>query len=103
MRSPPVRPRGDPALIGPAELADLAGATAIFAWLTWITAPRSPTMTTTGYRLRSTDAVTSAPKRARTHFGDRHPGRAASRVPDLALAILYQVYILSMLVLRSRP
>ena len=31
----------DPAWIGPAELAALAGATAIFAWLTWITAPRS--------------------------------------------------------------
>jgi hypothetical protein len=31
----------DPAWIGPAELAALAGTTAIFAWLTWITAPRS--------------------------------------------------------------
>jgi hypothetical protein len=31
----------DPAWIGPAELAALAASTALFAWLTWITAPRS--------------------------------------------------------------
>jgi hypothetical protein len=31
----------DPAWVGPAELAPLAGATALFAWLSWITAPRS--------------------------------------------------------------
>jgi hypothetical protein len=31
----------DPAWIGPAELAALAGATAFFALLTWITAPRT--------------------------------------------------------------
>jgi hypothetical protein len=31
----------DPAWIGPAELAALAGATALFAWLTWTTAPRT--------------------------------------------------------------
>jgi hypothetical protein len=31
----------DPAWVGPAELAALAGCTALFAWLTWITAARS--------------------------------------------------------------
>jgi hypothetical protein len=31
----------DPAWVGPAEFAALAGATALFAWLTWITAPRT--------------------------------------------------------------
>jgi hypothetical protein len=31
----------DPAWVGPAELAALAGATALFGWLTWITAPRT--------------------------------------------------------------
>jgi hypothetical protein len=31
----------DPAWVGPAELAALAGATAFFGWLTWITAPRT--------------------------------------------------------------
>jgi hypothetical protein len=30
----------DPAWVGLAELAALAGATTLFAWLTWITAPR---------------------------------------------------------------
>jgi hypothetical protein len=31
----------DPAWVGPAELAALAGATALFAWLSWVTAPRT--------------------------------------------------------------
>jgi hypothetical protein len=31
----------DPAWIGPSELAALAGATALFAWLSWITRPRT--------------------------------------------------------------
>jgi hypothetical protein len=31
----------DPAWVGPAELAALAGATALFGWLTWITAQRT--------------------------------------------------------------
>jgi hypothetical protein len=31
----------DPAWVGPAELAALAGATALLAWLSWVTAPRT--------------------------------------------------------------
>jgi hypothetical protein len=31
----------DPAWLGPGELAAFAGATALFAWLSWLTAPRT--------------------------------------------------------------
>jgi hypothetical protein len=31
----------DPSWLGPVELAALAGATALFAWLSWTTAPRT--------------------------------------------------------------